>query len=263
VSSDVPSLMFVDPSEADSVFRVILWGAPGEGKSVAAASAPAPIVVVSADRPGAYRFARRHHKGKDIREVRYENTKTLDDVLDYIRKQPEVRTVVLDPFGGIYDRIVDQAPKRADGDVDYQKVNKRVLDFLYALRDVDVNLIIVAHEKLNDGKRGDGKLYPACGGPSLINKVVAESDIVARVYRDRPSEGPVRFMAQLQPAGNVVCKDSTPGGLGETRELDLAEWFAVSTDDSDLPWSNGGPEAEGPLPDEELAQQEQLGMGSG
>lgn len=238
--SDVPSLTFVDPLEADYVFRVVLWAAPGEGKTVGATSAPGPILALSADRPGAYRFARRHHPDKVIRETRYQNTRQLDEILAYLRAEGDVQTVILDPFTGIYDRIVDQAPRRADGEPNYQAVNKRILDFLYALRDLDVHVVIVAHEKLNDGKKGDGKLYPALGGPSLINKILAESDIVARVYREHgEGENPTRYMAQLAPTGNLVCKDSTSAGLGETRELDLSEWFAAALPaNEDLPWTD-------------------------
>jgi hypothetical protein len=155
--SDIPALLeFVDPAESASLFRVVLWSAPGEGKSTGAASAPDPILVLSADRPGAYRYARKRYPQKDIRETRYVNSQSLDGVLAYLTATPEIRTVVIDPFHNIYDRLVDQAPKRPDGDPNYQAVNKRLLDFLYALRHHDVNVVIVAHEKLNDGKKGDG-----------------------------------------------------------------------------------------------------------
>lgn len=73
-------LVFVDPAATDPTYRVCLWNAPGEGKSVAAASAPDPILVLNADRPSAYLFARKHHAGKDIREVRYEGPHTLTQV---------------------------------------------------------------------------------------------------------------------------------------------------------------------------------------
>jgi hypothetical protein len=73
-ATDIPAeLEFVDPDATDPTYRVCLWAAPGQGKSVTAASAPAPILVISADRPSAYRFARKHHKHtkESLREVRY------------------------------------------------------------------------------------------------------------------------------------------------------------------------------------------------
>lgn len=245
--SDVPApLLFVDPNETDSRFRVVLWAAPGEGKSVGAASAPGPLLVISADRPGAYRYARKHHKGKTILEVRYEGADTLSEVYRYLRDTGEVKTVIIDPFQHVYDKIVDVAPPNRDGDADYQWVNKKVTGFLYSLRDFDINVVIVAHEKLNDGKKGDGKLYPALGGPSLINKILAESDIVAHVERTTSEDGKsVRYEAQLTPVRNLVCKQSTPAELGDRAPLDLTAWFAAAAPDtSDVPFGSDGVESD-------------------
>ena len=109
--------------------------------------------------------------------------------------------------------------------------------FLYSLRDFDINVVIVAHEKLNDGKKGDGKLYPALGGPALINKVLAESDIVAHVERVAGKDNqPARYEAQLTPVRNLVCKQATPAPLGDRAALNLTEWFEAAVDESDLPW---------------------------
>lgn len=243
--TDVPSLVFVDPAETDDTYRVVLWAAAGQGKSVAAASAPGPILVLSADRPSAYRFARKHHTGKEIHEVRYQDASTLEAVFRFIRDgDAAIKTLVIDPIGHIYDHLVDGAPLRGDGDIDYQSVNKKVLGFVKSFRALDINVILVAHEKLNDGKKGDGKLYPALGGPALINKLLAEMDIVAHIERHVSTgddqEEVIRWVGQLQPRGNLVCKEST-GALGDRRIADVSRWFEVATealkpDTSDLPW---------------------------
>src|SRR4051794_35121045 len=115
--TDAPALLFVDPAAIEATFRVCLWASPGQGKSVAASSAPDPILVLSADRPSAYRFARKHHAGKDIREVRYQDASTLDAVYMYLNSEAggDIRTVVIDPISHIYDQLVDTAPVRGDG----------------------------------------------------------------------------------------------------------------------------------------------------
>jgi hypothetical protein len=249
-TSDIPTgLQFVNPNETESTYRVCLWAAPGQGKSVAAASAPGPILVLSADRPSAYKFARKHHAPKDIREVRYRDASTLDAVYLYLQSPEgqDVKTLVVDPISNVYDQLVDTAPLRGDGDVDYQRVNKKLLGFVKELRRFDVNVVLVAHEKLNDGKKGDGKLYPALGGPALINKLLAEMDIVAHVERhvragEDGEEQEVRWVGQLQPRDNLVCKEST-GALGDRRIADLSRWFEVASealapDESDLPWGD-------------------------
>jgi hypothetical protein len=254
-TADFPTgLQFVDPNDTDAQFRVVLWAAPGQGKSVAAATAPDPILVLSGDRPNAYRFARTHPaspaKGKDIREVRFRDATTLAAVLEYLKGTDEISTVVIDPFGQIYDKLGEQFV-RGDGEINYQTLNKWVKRFLVAIREFGVNLVIVAHEKLNDGKGGDGKLYPALGGPALINYVLGESDIVAHVERRQANDGDTEYVGQLTPRGNLVCKEST-GFLGDTRRLDLTEWFAAATEagGGEMPWDgptelpNDEPEAD-------------------
>lgn len=251
--SDLPvGLTFVDPAETIDTYRVCLWAAPGSGKSVAAASAPDPLLVLSADRPSAYKFARKHYVGKDIREVRYVNSSTLAEVYRYLAEPDcDIRTVVVDPVGNIIDRLRDEAPQTPDGP-DHQWVNKKVLGFVTELRRFDVNVVLVAHEKLNDGKGGDKKLYPALGGGTLINKLLAEMDIVARIERHTSDESDeVKWVGQLQPRGNLVCKESVSGGvLGDRRIADLTRWFEVASealaldgpDNSDIPFDVEQPE---------------------
>ena len=253
--SDFPTpIEFVDPAASDPTYRVTLWAAPGEGKSVAAASAPAPILVLSADRPLAYRFARRHHghTARSLREVRYLGPESLQQVMNYLR-QPgcDVKTVVVDPVSHIVDQLAEVAPANREKDgPDYAWVNKQVLRFVKGLRAFDVNVVLVAHEKVNDGKKGDGKMYPQLGGMGLINKLLAEMDIVGRVERvvrtaDEQEEPEVLWTAQLQPRGNIVCKEST-GVLGDRRVADLSRWFALANehympDDADIPFDLDDP----------------------
>lgn len=256
-TTDVPDdfLTFVNPDETDATFRVVLWAAPGQGKSVAAASAPTPILVVSADRPSAYLFARKHHghTRETLREVRYRGMETLGQVYKYLGENPEVRTVVVDPVSNVIDQLAEVAPINREGDgPDYQWVNKKFLGFVKSLRRFDVNVVLIGHEKLNDsGKRRDGMLYPALGGMTLINKLLAEMDIVARVERvPRPTEddpGAAVWVGQIQPRDNLVTKDGTDA-LGDRRIADLSRWFEVASealapDVSDLPWEPD-PEAE-------------------
>jgi hypothetical protein len=256
-ATDIPAgdLEFVNPDELDPTYRVTLWAAPGQGKSVAAASAPAPMLVVSADRPRAYMRARKihGHTVDTLREIRYRGPETLDVVYRYLRDNGDVKTVVLDPVSSIVDQLADVAPPSPrDGGTDYQWVNKKFLGFVKSLRSFDVHVVLIAHEKVNDGRNGDGKMYPALGGMKLINKLLAEMDIVAHIERvPKPSEDDpdaAVWVGQIQPRDNLVTKDGT-GALGSRRVADLSRWFEVASeatkpDTSDLPW--GEPEADEP-----------------
>src|SRR4051794_21046893 len=120
--TDVPTpLEFVDPVERDDTYRVVLWASPGQGKSVAAASAPSPILVLTADRPSAYKFARKHHghTAQTLRETRYVDASSLTAVFTYLKSDEgkDIRTVVIDPVSNVYDQLVDTAPTRGDGEV--------------------------------------------------------------------------------------------------------------------------------------------------
>lgn len=238
--SDISSLVFVDTEAADSRWRVVLYAPPGSGKTVAACSAPAPIVALSADRPGAYRFARAHFAGKDIREARFTGPQSLRDVYEYVRaNEAEVASVVLDPFGNMYDETVKAHTRGAKPD--WQKVNDVMLGAVRAFRDLDVNLILVAHERSEGDDDVETKVFPNLGGPALIQRLMAEVDIVARIGRkDVEGEAPV-WLGQFVTARGYQCKDSS-GALGRTRPVDLTEWFDAATagttpDTSDVPFS--------------------------
>jgi hypothetical protein len=218
------SLVFVDPAEPVTSYGVILWAAGGQGKTVRACSAPAPILALSADRKNAYKVARRAYPDKQIREVRFVDVFTLTKVEQHVADPANgIRTVIVDPVGNVYDQLVASVTPRDDGEPDYQKVNLRLLAFVKALRDLDVNVVLVAHETINDSRGADGKTYPALGGPKVINRLVAEMDIVAHVERELAEDGPV-WVGQLQPRGDLVCKEAFDA-LGERRPVDLTEWF--------------------------------------
>lgn len=277
-ATDVPAvdLEFVDPDQVESTYRVCLWAAPGAGKSVAAASAPGPILALSADRPSAYLFARKHWRdveartraehaedstmpirpAAEIREVRYTGPDTLNQVFRYLESEPgqAIRTVIVDPVSNIIDQLRDIAPVRADGDIDHEWVNKKVLGFVQSLRRFDVNVVLVAYERLNDGKKGDGKLYPALGGPTLINKILGELDVAAHIERvEREIDGgepEAIWIGQLQPRGLLVCKEAL-GVLGDRRVADLTRWFEVATAElasappEPVPWDEPGEDEPG------------------
>jgi hypothetical protein len=233
-----------------------LAGEPGDGKTIAAASAPAPILVLNADRPSAWEVARRRFPGKDIRETRYIDHTSLDEVYRYLKTATDIATLVIDPWSNIYDQLCIAAPKKLDtrdGEMkpDYEMVNSKLLGALTALRRFDVHLVIVTHLKDNEGNRkgNDGKMYARFGGMGLIRKAMAEMDVIAWVQRTVPEPNedgeerePVWF-AQIQPTDVWAGKDGTDS-LGPKRIADLSRWIelaraanVVPAVDADLPWA--------------------------
>lgn len=240
-TSDIPNLTFVDPDTVDTRWRIGLFGPPGAGKTVALCSAPGPILAINADRPGAYRFSRRHYPGKPIHEVRFQAWQTMRDVYEYVKaNQDALATVGLDPVNAVYDQLVRENTTGAKPN--WQKVNEQFIDLIRAFRALDVNLVLVAHERVEKDENADteAKVYPNYGGPALIQKVMAELDIVARVFRREATEDtPEAFMGQLVTARGYQCKDSS-GALGRVRAADLSEWIDAANataDTSDVPFA--------------------------
>jgi hypothetical protein len=145
----------------------------------------------------------------------------------------------MDPVNAVYDQLVRENTGPG-GKPAWQKVNETFIDLIRAFRALDVNLVLVAHERVEKDENADteAKVYPNYGGPSLIQKVMAELDIVARVFRREPTdEEPEAYMGQLVSARGYQCKDSS-GRLGRVRVADLSEWIAAANadDEEPVPW---------------------------
>jgi hypothetical protein len=241
--TDVSSLTFVDPDTVDERWRIGIFGIPGSGKTVALASAPGPIVAVNADRPGAYRYARRHNHGTQIHEVRFATWQTIREVYEYVRDhQAEIGTVGMDPVNAIYDQLVRENTGPS-GKPNWQKINETFMDLIRAFRALDVNLVLAAHEKVEKDENADteAKVFPAFGGPSLVQKVMGEMDIIARIFRqDATEDEPQAWKGQFVTARGYQCKDSS-NALGRTRIADLSEWIATANAASagePVPWDD-------------------------
>jgi hypothetical protein len=267
--SDLADVTFVDEDEVDGRYRVLLYGQAKAGKSVGAATAPGPIMVLSADRPGAYRFARTRHPRGHIREVRVEGKNSLDLAYTYLRRNPgDFQTVVVDPVGNVYDVLLKELGGGKPQIQHHGMVQNTILDFVKALRALPIHVVLVAHEEMSGSGDDDVAAVrrPMTGGQKLPDKVMAEMDIIAHVGRiPATEESPDRWVGVLVEDRGRVAGDAT-GALGKVRDLDLSEWFShatasLSPDESDLPWSddpNLWGTGDGPLSDEELAAQEQL-----
>lgn len=268
--SDLQEITFVDEDEVDGRYRVLLYGQAKAGKSVGAATAPGPLMVLSADRPGAYRFARTRHPRGHIREVRVEGKNSLDRSYMYLRKNPaDFQTVIVDPVGNVYDVLLKELGGARPQIQHHGIVQNTILDFVKALRALPIHVVLVAHEEMSgSGDDVAAVRRPMTGGQKLPDKVMAEMDIIAHVGRIPATEDtPDRWVGVLAEDKGRVAGDAT-GSLGKVRDLDLAEWFehatgALAPDESDLPWVDPKGELEpegkgdGPLSDQELAAQEQ------
>lgn len=222
-------LSFVTPGDTPATLNTLLYGPPGTGKSVAACSAPGPILYVNSEGPTALLKARQLNPKTEIREVAFENAATLDQTYLYLKDHGgKERTVVLDTIGEAHRALLDSYGGERPTLQQYGDVNLKIERFVRALRDLPINVVLVAHEQIDDQ---DGALTrrPLTGGKKLPEVVMAMVDIVAYtgVVTGKDDAAPT-YWGQVIEAEGRRCKDRS-GALGEARQLDLTDWISTAT----------------------------------
>ncbi|MBX5461657.1 MAG: AAA family ATPase [Steroidobacteraceae bacterium] len=276
--TDLPALVFVDAPPIPETFNVLLYGQPKSGKSTAAATAPGPILWLNAEGPGALGFARKTaaERGTAIHEVRIDKStdvaQTLRQVFTHVRDghDPKPRTVVVDTIGKVRDALVAQlvVPGSKNTLQQFGQVADQLGGFVQAMRDLPVNLVILAHADVRDSDE-DGRIVMPLIGGKLTETIPGEVDVVAFTSALRVDDEPrPRYFGQLIESRGRIAGDRSGALAGERgiRELDLSEWLgayrrALAPDTSDLPWSGSGPEgpdAEAQVEGDGQAQQQTL-----
>jgi hypothetical protein len=222
------SLTFATPSTAPPTINVLLYGPPGTGKSMGAATAPGPILYLNAEGAGAVRLVHQTH-GDKIREVVVDSSKTLDEAFLYLRDGNGIKTVVIDTVGEVYRVLLEEVSggKTTPSLQNYGDVNTKIERFVRALRDLEINVVLIAHEQVDD----DGETptrRPMTGGRKLPEQVMAQVDVVAYTAVVPPTDDePRKFMGQLVEAKGRRAKSRWMDALGSFRELNLTEWLAT------------------------------------
>lgn len=246
--TDLPAgLIFVEEPPTPEHFNVVLYGPTGGGKSTGAASAPGPILWVNADGPNALAYARKtaRERGTTILEVRItpdpraDTRQILRDVVTHVRGGgvPEVETVVVDTIGKVREALIAQLvqPGAKNSLQQFGDVAKALGGFVRTMRDLPVNLLLLAHEDIADTD-GDRIVRPLIGG-ALTETIPGEVDIVAYCAAHR-EENEIQYLGQLAAGRGRRAKDRS-GGLGVVRPLDISEWLEAfrAALGGDVPWA--------------------------
>ena len=234
--TDVPGLIFVTAPPAPKTYNVLLYGQPKSGKSTAAATAPGPILWLNAEGPGALGYARKTAttRGTPILEVAVDKrskdcTRVLDEVYRHVRdaKEPAVATVVVDTLAKVRDALIAELVVKGAKNTlqQFGEVADKLGGFINALRDLPVNLVLIAHADMRDSDE-DGRIVVPLIGGKLTETVPGEVDVVAFTAAHRTDEG-VRYFGQLVEGKGRIAGDRSGALAGErgVRELDLSEWL--------------------------------------
>ena len=237
-------LSFVTAEQAvPDTYNVLLFGPPKSGKTTAAATAPGPILWANAEGAGALGFARRiaAERGTEIHELpipdgRQNGTGAASPILhalvDHIRSgnDPQPMTVVVDTLGKVRDALVAEmvVPGAKNSIQQWGKVADTITQFVRALRDLPVNVVLLAHVDQVDDAESGRTVRPLIGGKAT-ETVPGEVDVVAFTAPLSVDGEPTRYVGQLVDGrGRVGLGDRSGGIAGDQsfRELDLTEWLA-------------------------------------
>jgi hypothetical protein len=235
VSDFSSSLVFVEPPPAPETFNVLLYGPPKSGKSTAAATAPGPILWVSAEGPGALSYARKvaAGRGTEILEVRIgrgtDARQVLRDVIQHVRDgfQPEVRTVAVDTLAKVREALIRQivVPGAKNSIQQFGEVARILREFVQSMRDLPVNFVLIAHQDVSDTD-GERIVRPLVGG-ALTEEIPGEVDVIAYTHSFKDEEsGDRRYVGQLVEAKGRIAGDRS-GSLEPVLDLDLSAWLAT------------------------------------
>jgi hypothetical protein len=224
------------PSPEDLKLNVLLTGPPKTGKTLAAASAPAPILYLNADLPNATMLAHRFY-GDAIMEVKYEGLKTLGEITNVLRAQEqqpkdkrEVATVAIDPVGELHRRLMEEQSNRAirPSRDTYGDVSKYIERFCREMCERDVNVVIVAHDRPveNDG-RVESLPWTGTSNTALGGTIMGMVDVIGYTGIVEQEGGDKLYAAQLVPGGGRKAGDRF-ASLGRWQPLNLSKWVELS-----------------------------------
>lgn len=246
-------MKLVTPQESPKR-SVLLYGPPKTGKTAGATSAPGPVLLLNCDLPNASWFA--HQQRDDLYEVGYEGfQQTLmaigtavaagDATFGGLVPKP-VDTLVLDPIGELYRRMLEEFSNRAVSPTlpTYQAVQTHLERFCRAMCETTlVNFVMTAHENpVQDEASGEVQMLLWAGTKSnslsMSQKLMGMVDVVGYSATVEKEGGGFEYVAQLVNGKGRRGGDRFDGLLqaGEiARPMNLTEWFAPSTAPAPVP----------------------------
>jgi hypothetical protein len=192
--------------------KVLLYGAPGSGKTVAALSWPNPAVVDAESSTDMYRG----RPGFDFTVFDTKNISDLEKAIQFVREDngKSIETLVIDPITVFYD-VLKEATARASktGELGYRewsKINNRMKGVYNSLTNLPVHVVVIAAEA-TEYETVNGELRKTGQKPDSDKALSRVFDFVVRMNPDH---------------SGVVLKSRGTDILGEKSIIKKVNWSA-------------------------------------
>lgn len=200
--------------------KVLLYGAPGVGKTFFCSTAPSPLLI---DTEGGLTTL----AGTDVATYSLTESSEAEEVFWHLREEKaQYKTICLDTLSNlqhIYMReLIGDAVKKdpnRDGDLatlrEWGRNNNHVAGIADMFCDLGTNVIFVCHEReRQDDDTGQLHVLPNLS-PALSSYIMRIVDAVVYLYTktiddDEEEEGEVKRSLLIQPTGRYVAKVRVP-----------------------------------------------------
>ena len=209
-----------DVTEQSNKLNVMLYGHPGVGKTVWAATSPSWLLV-NVEKGAGVLKGHPELIGPNCDSLEYKSLVQLEKLLDYMLKDHEAfkkyETVIIDSYSELQKRDLDEivtTEARKDGNrnkylpigPDYNVNTEHMRQLAMKLRDIDKHVIVICHVKEEkDDNSGRIMVRPNLT-PKLASSMAGIFDVVAYLQRtEGPDNKSVRTL-QVHPTPSVLAK---------------------------------------------------------
>lgn len=223
-----PTLIDVDKEEP---IKVLIYGKAGTGKTTLASTFPKPALLIDVKENGYISVK----KVKGLKVTKVETFADLEDIYWYLSDNPgEYKTVILDGLSGIQDvaimDLIEARNKKINLEqarkwgvlkrTDWGEISSKVKPLMVSFRDLPMNVVYIAHEKVENGSEEDSEeqLDPVVGPKvmaSVGSTVCASVDFILNTFirekRDEKGKNPqIKYAVRIGPNPYYITKARLP-----------------------------------------------------
>jgi phage nucleotide-binding protein len=214
----------IAPADETPFKKVLVYGDPGCGKTVFAATAPKPLFL---DVEYGFESVYNHPElAKEARRMKFMGIKAAEAFADKVLAGnfAEYETIVIDTITAMQDKALKEftiaaykkSPNQREDAYtpegkDYQRNTELMKHIIATLRDAPRHVILLAHVKEDKDERTGTVFLRPMLTPKLASKVLGDFGVVGYMSATGTGENRVRHL-QVHPSPRVWAK-SRVGGL--------------------------------------------------